>query len=197
MNPLRPVRIDHAAAGGPAAAFLDRDGVVIANRPTYVRSVADVEFLPGVGPALRRLNKAGHALLLITNQAVIGKNLITLEQALEVHQYITDHLARQGVSLTASYLCPHVGPDRCGCRKPEPGMLLRATRDLSLDPARSVMIGDACSDLEAGRRAGVDTVLLLTGRGRDEVTRLSYPATVVDDLPAAVSMLLGRRGAVR
>ncbi|WP_327000925.1 HAD-IIIA family hydrolase [Dactylosporangium sp. NBC_01737] len=187
-----PVRIDHATPGSPAAVFLDRDGVVVTNHPAYLRRVADVELLPGVGPALRRLNAAGRALVLVTNQAVVGKHLITLEQALDIHRHITDTLTREGVMLTASYLCPHVAADGCPCRKPEPGMLTSAIRDLSLDPARSTMIGDACTDVEAGRRAGVEAMLVLTGRGRDEVTRLRAPATVVEDLPGAVSALVDR-----
>ena len=128
--------------------------------------------------------------MIVTNQAVVGKRLITLTQAVEIHRHITDVLTQHGVRLAASYLCPHVDTDCCPCRKPAPGMLVAAFRDRGIDAASSTMIGDALTDVEAGRRARTDTMLVLTGRGRDEAPRHRGAGKIVADLPGAVSSLL-------
>lgn len=172
------------------AVLLDRDGVLIANRRDYVRDVDDVEILPNAVKALRRVAEAGYAIVIVTNQAVVGKGIIPLAQAIAVHQHV---LVRLGVPVSASYLCPHTPADGCPCRKPAPGMLVRAAEDLGIDLRRSHMVGDALTDVLAGRRAATHTCLLLTGRGREQfqlATRSMLDGTtVLSDLAGLPELL--------
>lgn len=143
------------------AAFLDRDGVI--NRDTgYVHRIADFEILPGVVEALSRLQAARYALIVVTNQSGLARGFFD-ETAYEVlAQYLRDTLAKGGVTLDDIYHCPHL-PDAavarfrrdCDCRKPLPGLLLRAIADHGIDPAASLLVGDKGSDVAAGRAAGV------------------------------------------
>ena len=150
-----------------AAAFLDRDGVINADR-AYVHRPADFVVLPGVAPALRLLAAQGHALVVVTNQSGIARGIYTEDD----YQFITDYmravLAREGVELDGVYHCPHhpaapVARYRCicNCRKPMPGLLQRAASDLDLDLEASVLIGDRLTDIEAGRAAGVGRCYLV------------------------------------
>ena len=152
------------------AAFIDRDGVINAERH-YVHRIEDFHVLPGVYDGLRALARAGFVLVVVTNQAGIAKGLYD-EAAFE---RLTDHMqalmAAEGIALEAVYHCPHHPAGsvaayavECDCRKPAPGMLLQAAREHRLDLARSVMIGDKPSDTQAGRAAGVAlTVLVESG----------------------------------
>jgi D-glycero-D-manno-heptose 1,7-bisphosphate phosphatase len=148
------------------AIILDRDGVIIENRENYVRSWADVEIYP---QALKALADASHStfkIVIITNQAGVGKGIIPLQTANEINQHLVRIIEKAGGRVDGLYMCPHTSQDQCECRKPRPGMILQAERELSLDLSRSWMIGDALSDLQAGRAAGVgQLVLVRSGRG--------------------------------
>jgi histidinol-phosphate phosphatase family protein len=143
------------------ALFLDRDGTLIVD-VGYPRSADDVQLIPGAAEALRTLQNR-YALVVISNQSGIARGIITPEQAAAVHDRFTQLFAAEGVQFTGSYYCPHGPDDGCRCRKPAPGLLLDAARDLDLDLAASVMIGDKPSDLEAGRAAGCRASLLASG----------------------------------
>ena len=181
---------------GRPAVYLDRDGTVI-EHVHYISDPADVRLLPGAAGALRRLAEAGFALVVVTNQSAIGRGAITVEQYEAVDAEMRRQLAAEGVTLDGVYYCPEVpgGDDRTvvthGDRKPGPGMLLRAARDLGLDPRRSWMIGDMVSDALAGRNAGCrGSILVRTGQTPvDEVPPGDPPCIVVDDLPAAVDAI--------
>jgi D-glycero-D-manno-heptose 1,7-bisphosphate phosphatase len=140
------------------AMFLDRDGVLMED-VGYPRRVEDVRLLPGVGQALRRLRNAGFLLVVISNQAGIGRGIITPQAARAVHERLVELLAQEGVVLDDFRYCPHHPDDGCRCRKPSPAMLLDAAGDLDIDTSASFMIGDKESDVEAGRRAGCRTIL--------------------------------------
>jgi len=142
--------------------FLDRDGVIIANRHDYVTRIRDVRFLPGTVSALRRLGRS-HELVIVSNQAVVGKGIITAAAALDVHQSVVNHLDGCGVDIAASLICPHVAADGCSCRKPGTGMLAFAEERLGTHG--SALVGDAATDVAAAERWGIDSVLVLTGRG--------------------------------
>jgi D-glycero-D-manno-heptose 1,7-bisphosphate phosphatase len=135
-----------------AAVFMDRDGTVIVDAG-YPSRAEQVELLPDTAAALARL-KAG-----------IGRGLVTEADAQRVHARFVAVLADAGVDLDGAYYCPHAPEDACTCRKPSPELILRAARELDLDPGRSFMVGDRDSDLESGRRAGCRTILL--GRPTD------------------------------
>jgi D-glycero-D-manno-heptose 1,7-bisphosphate phosphatase len=153
------------------AIFLDRDGVLIENRSSYVRSWEDVQIFPQALYALARINPAPYKIILVTNQSVVGRGLISLEDAWEINRHLVTVIEQAGGRIDRVYTCPHAPRDQCECRKPKPGLLLRASRELSLDLSRSIMIGDALTDLQAGQAAGVyKIVLVCTGLGATHST---------------------------
>jgi D-glycero-D-manno-heptose 1,7-bisphosphate phosphatase len=143
------------------AVFLDRDGVLNEDRG-YVSRPDDFEWMPGAIDALRTLKRAGWSLVVVTNQSGIARGLYGPAEYDNLTGWMHAELAAHGVALDGVYHCPHL-PDaplavwcrQCGCRKPAPGMLRRAARDLKIDLAASVMVGDKPSDILAGRAAGV------------------------------------------
>ncbi|MBN1668972.1 MAG: HAD family hydrolase [Anaerolineales bacterium] len=156
------------------AIFLDRDGVIIENCPDYVRSWEQVEIYPQAVRALQRLAQLPYPLVIITNQSAVGRGLISRETADQINARLLEALHAAGARLAAVYLCPHAPQDHCNCRKPQPGLLLQAAADLQLDLPNSWLVGDALTDLGAGRAAGVGRLALLrTGRG---AAQLALPA---------------------
>ena len=157
-----------------AAAFLDRDGVVNVDHGYTVR-VPEFQFIAGVLPAARRLHEAGFALVIVTNQSGIGRGYYSEADFHALTDWMRVRFAEAGAPLAGVYFCPHhptdaIGEYRrdCDCRKPAPGMLLAAARDLSLDLEHSVMFGDRASDLQAAAAAGVPTRILLGTNGISE-----------------------------
>ena len=174
------------------AIFLDRDGVIIENRDRYVRAWADVAFLPGALAALARLSRAPLAVVIVTNQSAVGRGLLSEAEAESINNRLLEAIRAAGGRVDASYLCPHIDADGCDCRKPAPGLLRRAAADLDLDLPRSVLIGDALSDLAAGRAAGVGRVALVrTGRGAaQERLAAGQRLDVFDNLAGALAALV-------
>jgi len=156
------------------AVFLDRDGVVNQNRADYVKDWSEVEFLPGAFDALRRLARTDFAIVLVTNQSVVGRGIISQEEAWDINRRMVETIRAQGGRVDGAYLCPHHPDEHCECRKPRPGMLLQAADELDLDLGRSYLIGDAVTDMQAAEAAGVEGILVLTGRGEEQV-REAYP----------------------
>lgn len=155
-----------------SAIFLDRDGVIIENRENYVRSCDDVVLIPAALAALRNAYDSVFKIILVTNQSVIGRGLITMEQADEINHYVKAQVTNSGGRLDGIFMCPHTPLDNCNCRKPRPGLLLQAAERLNLDLKCSYMIGDALSDIMAGRAAGVwESILVRTGRGTVQASR--------------------------
>jgi D-glycero-D-manno-heptose 1,7-bisphosphate phosphatase len=148
------------------AVFLDRDGVLIAD-VHHLTSVDQLRLLPRVPEGLARLHRAGWRLIMATNQSVVARGWITEERLGEIHRALDDMLRARGAEIDAVYYCPH-HPEgavpayrlACDCRKPNPGMLVRAAEEWRLDLGASVIVGNAASDIEAGRRAGCRTVLI-------------------------------------
>ncbi len=164
------------------AAFLDRDGVLNERPPDhdYVRAIDTLVLLPGAADAVRRLADAGYVPVTISNQRGVARGLVTWETL----RAIEEVLIREIGGRIAFYYCPHDYVDACDCRKPAPGLLLRAAAELGLDLPRSVMIGDAESDVEAGRAAGTRTIRIAAPG-----TATSADATATD-LAAAADLLL-------
>ncbi|RMF47692.1 MAG: D-glycero-beta-D-manno-heptose 1,7-bisphosphate 7-phosphatase [Anaerolineae bacterium] len=174
------------------AIFLDRDGVIIENRANYVRTWKDVVFYEQALEALRRLRDTPYAVVIVTNQSAVGRGILTREQADEINRKVVAHIRSAGGRIDAAYLCPHAPDAGCACRKPHPGMLLQAAKELSLDLTHSWMVGDALTDIQAGQAAGVGhTVLVRTGRGRAQLplvqAAVSPPTLIVDNLLAVLS----------
>jgi histidinol-phosphate phosphatase family protein len=144
------------------AIFFDRDGVVNRRRvDDYVKSWEEFEFLPEIFDLLPSVHAAGYLAVLVTNQRGIARRLMSEETLGEIHERMQSMLReRTGHAFDAIYHCPHDTGDGCDCRKPLPGMLLRAAHDLDLDLPASWMIGDSESDIEAGIAAGCHTAKL-------------------------------------
>jgi D-glycero-D-manno-heptose 1,7-bisphosphate phosphatase len=179
------------------AVFLDRDGVVNENRSDYVKSWSEVAFLPGIFDALRRLAQADFVIVLITNQSAVGRGIISYQEAMHINQQVVETIRDRGGRVDGAYLCPHHPDANCECRKPRPGLLLQAADELDLDLGRSYVIGDAITDMQAADAAGAQGILVLTGRGQEQVTKASLadasPWPVVADLGAAVDHVLNER----
>lgn len=152
------------------AIFLDRDGT-INNYVGFLRNIEEFELLDGVAEAIRKINESGYLAIVVSNQPVIARGEVTVEQLDEIHKKMMTLLGNEGAYVDAIYYCPH-HPDsgydgevkelkiKCKCRKPEPGMLYQAQEDYNIDLSQSWMVGDSSNDIEAGKRAGVSTCLL-------------------------------------
>ena len=158
------------------AIFLDRDGVINVE-VEYLHKPEDVMLTPSCGEAIACLNQLHIPVIVVTNQAGIGRGYYTEQDMCAVHGQIDQLLSRAGAHIDCYYYCPHhptagIGAYRttCTCRKPQPGMLLQAAKDLSIDLKRSYIIGDKLSDLEAGYQVGCKGILVLTGYGKQMLT---------------------------
>ena len=177
------------------AVFLDRDGVIIKNRANYVRSWSDVSIYPQALTALAELSHAPYKTIIVTNQSAVGRGLISLDDAQIINERLVQEINRAGGRIDRVYMCPHAPDDGCNCRKPKPGLLLRAAHELSLDMSRSLLIGDALSDLFAGYAAQIPQVALVrTGRGATEAQLPAAsslrPLYIYDTLSSALADIL-------
>jgi D-glycero-D-manno-heptose 1,7-bisphosphate phosphatase len=168
-----------------AAVFIDRDGTIIEDAD-YCSHPKQVEVLPGVPEALRRLKLKGFKLIVITNQSGIGRGFFTIDEYRSVESEVSRQLGRGLID--ATYFCPDVPGQHSSHRKPSPGMILQAERDHQIDLTRSFFIGDKEIDVECGRNAGVQTIRVQTGFDRD----ISGSAAdwTAKDFPAAAQLIL-------
>lgn len=151
------------------AIFFDRDGTVIYDLE-YLRDPEQVRLLAGTEKALFELQRQGFYLVLVSNQSGVGRGLLLQEDVERIHCQVIACLAKHGVHLDGVYYCPHAPWEECDCRKPSPVLLLRAAEELDIDLVHSFMVGDKPSDIEAGRRAGCQTVLLAANPSSDMLT---------------------------
>ena len=185
------------------AVFLDRDGTLIEHVP-YLSDPALVRVLPGVAEALKRLRRAGFALVLVTNQSAIGRGMLTEERLHQIHHELSRQLAASGATIDQIYYCPDapVGEDRTvvenSDRKPGPGMLLRAASDLNLELSACWMVGDLISDVLAGFNAGCKSILVQSGQtSTEEASVYAGQSLIASDLGAAVDLILADAGVRR
>ena len=179
------------------AVFLDRDGTLNIERD-LVRTPEDLELIPGAIDALKMLAAAGYALVVVTNQSARARGLLSEAELDAVHDSLRASLLEASVELTDIVYCPHhptagEPPLRaeCACRKPEPGLIHSAAERHQLDLSRSWIVGDAARDMEAGRRAGVQTLLVETGKGSGERSAFD-PKMVVKDIKAAAERIIAQ-----
>ncbi|GAB4271972.1 MAG: D-glycero-beta-D-manno-heptose 1,7-bisphosphate 7-phosphatase [Deferrisomatales bacterium] len=181
------------------AVFLDRDGTLV-EEVGYLSRLADLRVLPGVPGALVRFARAGFARIVVTNQSGVARGRFPPAFVERAHAELRRRLRRRGADVEGFYVCPHHpehgGP--CPCRKPAPGLLLRAAADWDVDLAASWVVGDKAADLELARNAGCRAALVRTGYGRETEARVREgeaprPDLVADDLAAATEAILGRR----
>jgi D-glycero-D-manno-heptose 1,7-bisphosphate phosphatase len=188
-TPLRGELGDPARAIKRRFVVLDRDGTINAERD-YISSPDQVELLPGAGAALRAMREMGLGLVVITNQSAIGRRYFGMARLEEIHARLRELLAGEAVELDGIYACPHTSEDNCECRKPRPGLLLRAAGDLGFRPQECIVVGDKPSDIDLGKAVGATTILVRTGYGRQsEATGASLPDFVADDLFEAAALI--------
>ena len=183
------------------AVFLDRDGTVI-EEVGYLGRGDGVVLLPGAARAIRTLKENDFLVVVVSNQSGVGRGYFSETDIEKVHRKLSTDLASEGTEVDAFYYCPHhpqadIETYRvdCGCRKPKPGMLRQAARELDIDLAGSFVVGDKLTDMEAGHRAGCHPVLVLTGYGREEldgVNDSTQPDFVASDLLAAAHWIIQR-----
>ncbi len=160
------------------AIFLDRDGTLI-EEVGYLQRLEDIQIYPEAFEAVKKINQSGARAIVITNQSAIARGLIREEDLEQVHHFIADAFRQKRARIDAFYHCPHhptegtgANTRACDCRKPQPGLLLRAAQDLQLDLGACYMIGDKLRDIEAGHQAGCRSILVKTGYGQAELLSL-------------------------
>jgi D-glycero-D-manno-heptose 1,7-bisphosphate phosphatase len=174
-----------------AVVFFDRDGTLNVEK-NYVYRYEDWEWLPGAISGLKTLAEAGFLLVIVSNQSGVARGFFSAKNVEELHRHVADDLRMSGVEVAGFYFCPHGPEEGCDCRKPCPGLLLRAAEDLSLDLSRSFMVGDKVIDVEAGCRAGVQPLLVETGYGKEQRHLLRSPVPVMKDLSAASEWIVSK-----
>ncbi len=188
------------------ALFLDRDGTLI-KEVNYLTTIDQLAMLDGSIEALRLAHAAGMATVLITNQSAVARGMLTETELQRIHHHLSRLIVEKGGVLDGVYYCPHhpegsvagyAAP--CQCRKPQPGLLLAAARELGLNLSKSLMVGDSLKDVEAGRKAGCTSVLVETGYGARESALIengenggTVPDYVAPDILEAVRWFLTRR----
>jgi D-glycero-D-manno-heptose 1,7-bisphosphate phosphatase len=181
------------------AVFLDRDGTLIEERG-YLDKLEDIALFADTPAALRLLRDAGYALVLVTNQAGVARGFFDEAFVQQAHRHLAELLARDRITIDGYYYCPHhpdgVIPEYsrvCRCRKPAPGMVEQAVRDLDIDIGRSFVIGDKWLDVELATNAGARGILVRTGYGagvEETPPDLSRPAAIVDTILDAAREIL-------
>lgn len=170
--------------------FFDRDGTLIIDK-VYLNNPEQIEYLPGVFQALRDLRDAGFQFVVVTNQSGIARRIVTIENLDEIHRRMREEFARHGVYFAGFYYAPYSVESQHPIRKPNPGMLLRGALDHRADLAKSWMVGDRISDVQAGFRAGCRTVLLT---GTEEIEAggpaETQPTVAVSNLSEAARIIL-------
>jgi histidinol-phosphate phosphatase family protein len=173
-----------------AAVFLDRDGTIIEDCGDLSDS-SQVEFFGDTVSSLRRLCEHFH-LFVVTNQSGVAKGTISMIDVQRVNAHITSHLARHGVPITATYVCPHERVSGCHCIKPKPYFLKKAERDFGIDLKRSFVIGDHPHDLEFAASVGATGIYVLSGHGRKHRKGIPEGSLVAAGIQEAVEMILAR-----
>ncbi len=174
--------------------FLDRDGVINRDSSDYIKSLEEWVPLPGAIEAIVRLSNAGHPVIILTNQSAIARRFCRVSDVEEIHLHLQHQVSKAGGLISGIYYCPHHPDDGCECRKPRTGMVESARREFDL-PDGGYIIGDADSDMELGRRTGLKTVLVLTGRGNDQLRKINSegftrPWKVTENISSAVEIIL-------
>ena len=142
------------------ALFIDRDGTIIKQIDgEYISSINQIELIETIFPAILMLQNEGYLVIMVTNQAGINKGILSHEQVNQINQHIIQSLKRQGIEISGVYVYPHKTEEKCKCRKPEPGLLLKAAEEHNIDLENSVIIGDSEKDTKAGLNAGLKKVI--------------------------------------
>lgn len=169
-------------------ALLDRDGTVIVQKH-HLHSIEELEVLPGAATGIRRLQEIGVGAILVTNQSVVGRGMLTMEELKRIHDELLRRLRLEGAHIEAIYICPHRPDENCSCRKPSIEMAQRAAADLNFDLRGAFVIGDQPGDIQMGRACGATTVLVRTGYGEQWERDGLQADLIADDLAAAAEQI--------
>ncbi len=182
------------------ALFLDRDGVINVNRADHVKSWDQFAFVAGALNALRRLRDAGVPIVIVTNQAIIGRRMVDQEIVEDIHRRLKRAVEWAGGQVLDILYCPHAPEDNCNCRKPHPGLLVEAAQRHGFDLSRCGLVGDAVTDILAGQAVGCTTVMVRTGRGTEQFQIAAHMTLnsfhLSDDLGDAVEWLLTQQQSI-
>ncbi len=178
-------------------AFLDRDGVINRDSADYIKHRSEFEFLPQSLEALKQLKQNGFTTIIITNQSVINRKMVSREGLDKIHTLMKTRVQASGGEITDIFFCPHTPEDRCDCRKPKPGLIYQAKKRYRIDLSTAVMVGDSAKDIECARNAGCRYALLVkTGNGIQAEKILKdkaiHPDHVARDLLNAVHWIITR-----
>jgi len=174
--------------------YLDRDGVINLDSSDYIRSLEQWIPLPYAIESIARLSNAGHPVVVLTNQSAIARKYCRVSDVEQIHLRLLNKVRDAGGLISGIYYCPHHPDDGCGCRKPRTGMIESARKELKL-PDGGYIVGDADSDMELGRRSGLKTILVLTGRGKDQIRTINSegsipPWKVTENISTAVDIII-------
>jgi D-glycero-D-manno-heptose 1,7-bisphosphate phosphatase len=177
------------------AVFLDRDGVINVDPVEFVTRPDDLQLIPSSAEAIARFNAAGVPVIVCSNQSGVARGLYTLQTLEQISQRLQELLGEYGAHIDAFYYCPHDDADQCDCRKPRPGLLLRAAQEHGIVLPCSVFVGDSWRDIIAGHAAGVKTVLVLSGHVKPEMLQCAEmrqhpPDHIAADLQGAAEWIL-------
>jgi D-glycero-D-manno-heptose 1,7-bisphosphate phosphatase len=179
---------------GRRFALVDRDGT-INEEVDHLDDPNDVVLIPGSAAALGRLRALGLGIVVVTNQAEVGRGRLTEDRLAEIHRRLLAMLATEGAGVDAIFHCPHAPEDGCDCRKPGTGMARDAMARFGFDPSEAFVVGDHAGDVAMGRAIGATTFLVLTGHGVEESAHAGDDADhVVADLAAATDIIAGLIG---
>ena len=153
------------------AIFLDRDGVINEERKDYVKNLNEFKIFSGVAEAIDLLRKKNFLIIIITNQSAINRKLLDINTLENIHMFFQEYLKKNNTSVDAIYYCPHLPEENCSCRKPKPGLILNAAKDLKIDLKKSWMIGDSQKDIEAANNAGCNSILLKSNQNLLDVIK--------------------------
>ncbi len=188
---------------GKAAVFLDRDGT-INEQMGYINHISRFQLLPGVRAAIKKLNDANIPVVVVSNQSGLARGYFPEELLSSVHEKMHKLLADKGAKVDAIYYCPHHPEakekrfrETCNCRKPNPGLVLRAADELGIDPKQSFVVGDRWSDIKTAANCGAKSILVRTGYGRGDEQYIGphqkiQPHRKCDDLAEAVEWILNQ-----
>ena len=175
------------------AVFMDRDGTV-SEEIGYMVDPRLYKLFPWTGPAIQKINASGMKAVLITNQSGVGRGYFPETLVHEVHDILRAELGRYNASLDAIYFCPHHPESECDCRKPRPGLLLKARQELGVELSQSYMIGDKYLDIETAYAVGARSILVMTGYGREEHEKYKnspqQPHFIAENLLEAVESII-------
>jgi D-glycero-D-manno-heptose 1,7-bisphosphate phosphatase len=179
------------------AVFLDRDGVINRNRSDYVKSWAEFEFLPETLHAIRKLSSLDLPIIVISNQSAIGRGILSQNVVDDINNKMVDQIVLSGGRIDSVFYCPHRPDENCDCRKPHPGLLLRAAEEMSLDLGKSYLVGDKDSDIYTALAVKCCPLLVKTGQGLEHFAKLKaqneHRFHVVDNLAQAAEWIMQQK----